>query len=138
MLQIAAASGDSTMARILSLDDEPAMLLLYRLILERAGYEYTWTTNSFEALDLLRSDPPDLFTQDWVRPDLDGPRLYRQMKADPALRQIPVLFITARHRPEFVCMVCTTYDDDYLVKPISPKELLERVEQALKRHSRQR
>lgn len=124
------------MTRILSLDDEPILLKLYCLIFELAGFEHTWTTDGNGALSLLRSEPPDLFTQDYMRPDPGGPDLYRQMKADASLREIPVLFISAGHRPEFADEIRSTYDDDYLNKPFTPRDLLLAVTRLLRRRGK--
>jgi CheY-like chemotaxis protein len=83
------------MPRILSLDDEPEMLRLLGVILERAGYEHLSTSSTEEALSILRSEPVDLLTQDRMRPEIDGVTLCRMLKADEALRRIPVCMVTA-------------------------------------------
>ncbi len=84
------------MARILSLDDELEMLKLLNLILERRGYEHIYTTSEDDALTILRNIQVDLFTQDLMRPRIDGLALCRLMQADRALRRIPVLILTAK------------------------------------------
>ena len=124
------------MTRILSLDDDSEMLKLLGLILELAGYEHLRTTNSHEALSLLRGEPIDLFTQDCLRPDIDCLEFYQLMKSDVSLRTIPVLFISAGSRPEIAAECRATYGDDYLVKPFSPPELLATVAGLLRRHSK--
>ena len=82
------------MARILSLDDEPTVLDLYRLLLKRTDYEHIGTVDEQEALSILRTQAIDLFTQDFHRAGLGGYEFLRLMKADEKLRDIPVLGIS--------------------------------------------
>ncbi len=67
-----AKEDEVNMTHILSLDDEPEMLKLINLILGLGGYEHSYTTNSNQALSILRNEQFDLFTQDGARPDMDG------------------------------------------------------------------
>ena len=120
------------MTRILSLDDEPELLNLYRIILERRGFEYITTTDCYQALDILRNEPIDLFIQDLMHPGLDGWQLLEVMRSDPRLRDIPVLVISSiasvyHSLPQTECIIC-------LKKPFSISELVDAVEQQLERH----
>jgi CheY-like chemotaxis protein len=126
------------MTRILSLDDESQMLDLLRLILERAGYECLGTTDEQEALSILRTQPVDLFTQDFMRPvGLCGVEFLRKLKSDEALRDIPVIGISARVRGarakelELAGLDMDRDLDGYVQKPFGPQELLEVIEAAL-------
>jgi len=123
------------MIHILSLDDEPEMLKLLGLILELCGYRHTTTTESAEALEIMRCEPVDLFTQDCMRPlpNMHGVELYKLMKADPDLACIPVIFVTAGRRPEFAAVCRSRYGDEYITKPFGPSELLATVERVLDR-----
>jgi CheY-like chemotaxis protein len=130
------------MARILCLDDEGEMLDLMRLILEPAGYELLTTTDSYEALELLRRERVDLLTQDFMRPDVDGWELMRRMKADAHLARIPVLGVTAgarEARARQAARVGLDLERDlvgFVNKPFGPHELLEAVGEALDRRRR--
>jgi CheY-like chemotaxis protein len=125
------------MTRILSLDDEPEMLDLIRLILESSGYEFLGTTSDQEALSILRTQPVDLFTQDFMRPGLGGAEFLRQMRSEPAVSRIPVLGITAGPRDtrarqlEQVGLDIDRDLDGYIQKPFEPGELLDLVEALL-------
>jgi CheY-like chemotaxis protein len=125
------------MTRILSLDDEPEMLDLIRLILESSGYEFQGTTSDREALSILRTQRVDLFTQDFMRPGPGGAEFLRRMRSEPALSSIPVLAITAgarENRAEQLERVGLDVDrdlDGYVRKPFEPKELLDTVEAIL-------
>ena len=92
------------------------------------------TTNSHEALSILRTQPIDLFTQDIMRPDIDGWTVCKIMKADETLRDIPILIASAnRGGPRIVGV---GYADGYIAKPFRPIELLDAVEDILRRRSK--
>lgn len=121
------------MVRILSLDDDTGMLELLGLILQRAGYQSICTSNSFEALNILRTEPVDVFTQDIMRPDIDGWTFYRLMKSDPLLREIPVLIITCQTQNiDKMLGLHVAQVEGYLTKPFGPAELLTAIEQVLR------
>jgi CheY-like chemotaxis protein len=130
------------MTRILCLDDDSDMVNLLSLALKRAGYEVLTTTSSYKALDILRHQPIDLLTQDFMRPDLDGLEFLKILKSDAALRDIPVLGVSARPRDpraEEMKRVGLDLERDlagYVTKPYSPFELLEAVEAALTKHGK--
>jgi CheY-like chemotaxis protein len=130
------------MTRILSLDDEPEMVKLLHLILERAGYECVGTTDDQEAFKILRTGSIDLFTQDFMRPQTDGLQFLQQMKSDPSLRTIPVLGVSAGRREaraEQLKRFGLDIDrdlDGYLKKPFGPMHLLEMIEAILRRHEK--
>ncbi len=124
------------MTRILSLDNDPAILELLGLILELAGFDHLVTTDNEEALSLLRAQPPDLFTQDVARPVMDGLEFYLRMKSDETLRHIPVLFITGGMRPTFAASCRAIYGDDYLTKPFELREIVMTVAGLLRRRGK--
>jgi DNA-binding response OmpR family regulator len=125
------------MTRILSLDDETPMLELINLILERAGYEHIYTRDSQEALEMLRHQPVDIFTQDIMRPDIDGWEFYYLMRSEDMLRNIPVLIITcqAQSREKFSGLHLA-HVDGYLTKPFGPQELLDSIKTILAAHAK--
>ncbi len=125
------------MTRILSLDDCAEIVDLLSLILTRAGYDHIGTTDNYEALSILRSEPIDLFTQDVMRPGMDGWTFCELMKSDPSLHHVPVLIISAKSQSidKFLGLqVCQV--DGYLTKPFGPQELLEAIAEILERHSK--
>ena len=131
------------MARILSLDDESQMVDLLRLILGRAGYECLGTTDEQEALSILRAQPIDLFTQDFMRPvGLCGIEFLRVLKSDEALKDIPVVGISARPRDaraKELKLAGLDMERDlagYIQKPFGPHELLVVIEAALHRRGK--
>jgi CheY-like chemotaxis protein len=130
------------MTHILCLDDDPEVVNLLSLILTRVGYEVLSTTNSYEALDILRHQPIDLITQDFMRPDIYGVEFLQMMKSDAALRDIPVLGISARPRDpraDEMKQAGLDFERDlagYVTKPFSPFQLVEAVETALTKHGK--
>jgi len=119
------------MTRILSLDDEPGLLDLMGLILERAGCEHLRATSVYAAWAILHSEPIDLFTQDLMHPDVDGWEFLRLMKADPALVQVPVILITSFRMSDDDPRWRACGADAYLTKPFGPKDLLATIEKVL-------
>lgn len=110
------------MIQVLSLDDNPSLLEAMSQVLRSAGYESLTTTDSNEAWTLLKTVSIDLFTQDLFRPGIGGLEFYRRMRSDKALRDIPVILITAsRLEPDFVESLGV---DGYVTKPFDPQELL--------------
>lgn len=125
------------MIRILSLDDTPEMVALYGLILERAGYEYVGTSDSGDAWEMLHAEPFDLFTQDLIRPDIDGSKFYGMIKSDSALCDLPVMIISARALDaEQVSGLGIEGVDAYVTLPVGPLELLSAVEYVLRKHGK--
>jgi DNA-binding response OmpR family regulator len=123
------------MALILNLDDDPELLVLNRLVLERLGHSILGVTNSQEALRLLRSEPVDLFIQDMKRPDIGGETFYSILKEDRKLRQIPVLILSGGgYHSESFGLELLSYGDRYLAKPYNAESLIENVIKLLARH----
>jgi putative two-component system response regulator len=112
---------------ILIVDDTPDnIMLLSRLLKEK--YDTKVATNSATAMKIARSVPkPDLILLDVMMPDVDGYETCAQLKADPATRDIPVIFLTAKSHVEDEAMGLSMGAVDYLTKPISPPILFARV-----------
>ena len=121
---------DETLSRnILCVEDEPEMIDLIRLILSRKGFNVRGAAGGVEGIRLIRELRPDLVLLDLMMPDMDGWEVYQQMKADAALRDIPVIVVTAKAKNiDKVLGLHIAKVDDYIAKPFSPQELLESVE----------
>ena len=83
--------------------------------------------NGIEALEALRNRKPDLILSDVMMPDLDGFSLLRRVRAEPNLRDIPVILLSARAGEEARIEGLDSGADDYLTKPFSARELIARV-----------
>jgi CheY-like chemotaxis protein len=118
------------MARILSLDDVPLMGEAIGSILIQAGYDFTYTDDSFEAWALLQTQPFDLLTQDHMRPAIRGLDFYQLLRADAQLASMPVIMITAYAKPEIVTREAGV--DEYIIKPFGPQALQEAIAKVLR------
>jgi two-component system cell cycle response regulator DivK len=118
-------------ARLLLVEDHPLNRELAEAILVRAGYEVLVVPNGESALAAVRGEHPDLILMDIELPGLDGLEVTRRLKADPALRDIPVLALTAyaMRGDEQRCRAAGC--DGYLTKPIDRMTLLDAVARCL-------
>ena len=113
---------------IVCIEDEPEMIDLIRLILRRASYDFVGALGGVEGLEAVRNHKPDLVLLDLMMPDVDGWEVYRQMKADDALKDTPVIVITAKAQSiDRVLGLHIAKVDDYITKPFGPQELLDSV-----------
>jgi two-component system, cell cycle response regulator DivK len=109
--------------RILVVDDNLTNLKLMQLLLTRAGFDVHPSARADEALTMLRSMTPDLILVDLQLPDVDGLTLTRQLKADPATRDIPIVAVTASAMKGDEEKARAAGCDGYLTKPIDTREL---------------
>jgi DNA-binding response OmpR family regulator len=115
--------------QILCIEDEPEMIDLIRLILERRGFNVQGAAGGIEGIRKVHELLPDLVLLDLMMPDMDGWEVYQQMKADEATRDIPVIVVTAKAQSiDKVLGLHIAKVDDYIAKPFSPQELLDSVE----------
>lgn len=118
--------------RVVCIEDEPEMIDLVRLILGRKGFSVIGANGGVEGLETVKAEKPDLVLLDLMMPDMDGWEVYQQMKADPELRDIPVVVVTAKAQSiDKVLGLHIAKVDDYITKPFGPQELLESVEKIL-------
>ncbi|RME45183.1 MAG: response regulator [Caldilineae bacterium] len=117
---------------ILCIEDEPEMIELVRLILERKGFQVTGALGGKQALEVLKEEKPDLILLDLMMPDMDGWEVYRQVKADPRLASIPVIVVTAKAQSiDKVLGLHIAKVEDYVTKPFGPQELLASIAKVL-------
>lgn len=119
---------------VVCIDDEPEMVGLIRLVLGRRNFEFVGATSGREGLQLVRKFRPQLVLLDLMMPDMDGWEIYRQMKIDERLKEIPVIIISAK--PENIDKVLGFHivnGDDYITKPFGPNELLTSISKVLGR-----
>ena len=118
---------------ILVIDDEPDLLELVRVNLEQAGYRTQTAESGRAALDSLRRSRPDLVVLDLMLPDVSGTDLCRQLRGDPAFRDLPIIMLTAKADEVDRVVGFELGADDYVTKPFSPRELTLRVAAVLRR-----
>ena len=122
------------MARILVVDDEPSILKLIRVNLERDGYEVETAADGKTALELAGRIRPDLVLLDVMLPGLDGISVCRTLRNEPATRNIPIIMLSARGEEVDRVLGLEMGADDYITKPFSPRELLARIKARLRRN----
>lgn len=122
--------------RISVLDDEPDILHLVALHLEKAGFQVDGYTDSKRFMQSLSQRIPDLIILDLMLPDIDGFDLCMIIKKDPRLSSIPVIMLTAKGQETDKVTGLDLGADDYITKPFSPRELVARVKAVLRRSGR--
>ena len=117
--------------KILAVDDDDSIRELLELQLTRNGYEALTAADGREALD--KASGADLILLDVMLPGIDGFEICRRLKADPVLRAVPIIILTAKAEEIDKVLGLELGADDYLVKPFSIRELLARVKAVLRR-----
>jgi len=122
------------MPTILIVDDEQDIreLIIVNLVREEP-YKVVEAANGLEALELARKERPDLVILDLMLPEKDGYEVYKELRDDARTRSIPVIMLTARGRLDEKITGLERGADDYLTKPFSPRELVLRVRNLLRR-----
>ncbi|RZL29836.1 MAG: response regulator, partial [Rubrivivax sp.] len=113
-------------ATVLVVDDTPANLTLLAQML-KPEYRVQLAVSGAKALEICRRQPPDLIVLDVMMPELDGYEVCRRLKADPATRRVPVIFLTALTRPEDESTGFEAGGADFIHKPFNPATVLARV-----------
>jgi two-component system response regulator VicR len=118
--------------RLAYIEDESEMIDLVRLILGRRGYTVLGANGGREGLNLVREQLPDLVLLDLMMPDMDGWDVYHQIKSEERTREIPVIVITAKAQDiDKILGLHIAKVEDYISKPFSPQELIDRIEKVL-------
>ncbi|HQV62477.1 MAG TPA: response regulator [Anaerolineales bacterium] len=119
------------MARILIAEDEPDIRELVAFTLRFAGHEVVATANGEEAVHQAGQMIPDIILMDVRMPRMTGYDACRIMKADPILKDIPVVFLSAKGQDSEIQTGMAVGAEDYLLKPFAPDQLTERVKTIL-------
>ncbi|UCE87515.1 MAG: response regulator [Deltaproteobacteria bacterium] len=119
--------------RILVVDDEPDLLELVRVNLEKSGFEVETAVSGREALAIARRTPPDLIVLDLMLPDVPGTEICRTIRAEPSISGLPIIMLTAKSDEIDRVVGFELGADDYVTKPFSPRELTLRVRAVLRR-----
>ncbi|HKS89411.1 MAG TPA: response regulator [Stellaceae bacterium] len=121
--------------RVLIAEDSPTQAALIRALLEEHTLDVRLARNGREALALARAEPPDLVITDVVMPEVDGYALCRAIKADPQLKEVPVVLVTSLARPADVIAGINCGADNFITKPYDERELLARIDYLLANRS---
>ena len=119
------------MARILIAEDEPDIRELVAFTLRFAGHEVITTSNGEEAYNKAQEIIPDLIMMDVRMPRMTGYDACRAMKQIPALKDIPVVFLSAKGQDAEIQTGLDAGAEEYLLKPFAPDQLVDRVKAIL-------
>jgi DNA-binding response OmpR family regulator len=117
--------------KILVCDDEPYILMALTDAVEMEGYECVTAINGKEALEKARETLPDLIMLDIMMPFMDGFEVCRELKADAATRDIPIIMLTAKSQQVDIQKGKDAGADDYITKPFRPSTLRKKFNEVL-------
>jgi DNA-binding response OmpR family regulator len=117
--------------KILIVDDEPNIVLPLEFLMRKQGHEVLVASDGDEALDAIGAFAPDLVLLDVMLPRRSGYEICQTLREEPAWRHIKVVLLTAKGRDVEVAKGMAVGADDYVTKPFSTHELVERVERLL-------
>ncbi|MCP1674757.1 DNA-binding response OmpR family regulator [Natronocella acetinitrilica] len=117
--------------RILIADDEPNIVLSLEFLMKRCGYEVLTADNGDAALDLVESEKPDLVLLDVMMPKKDGYQVCQSIRERTELDHVRIIMLTARGRDVEREKGISLGADDYVTKPFSTQEVVNKVQQLL-------
>jgi DNA-binding response OmpR family regulator len=118
---------------IAALDDEPDILELLKVTLEKAGFRFAGFEEAEGLYRFLDRERPDLLLLDLMLPDMDGLDVCRHLRRSDRLAAIPIIMLTARGDESDKVVGLELGADDYITKPFSVKELVARIHAVLRR-----
>jgi DNA-binding response OmpR family regulator len=122
--------------KILIVEDDDIVIRTIERCLRGSDFRVTLANSGVEGLQTARRILPDMVILDVIMPGMDGYTVCREMRADPILKDVPVLFLTAKAKDEDKITGLTAGADDYLSKPFNLDELILRVRAILRRSTR--
>jgi DNA-binding response OmpR family regulator len=125
-------------ARIVAVDDDPAIREALEAVLSQAGFEVETLAAPDTLAQVLDARPADALILDLAMPGVDGLDVCRRLRGTPAWNALPILVLTARNDPETIDDVFAAGADDFMAKPISGPQLVARLENRLARTTAQR
>ena len=126
--------------RVLCVDDDPDIRLFVVTVLEENGYTPLTATNGEEGLEMIKKERPDLVTLDVLMPRQSGIKMYRELRTDDSLKNIPVILLSGIARRTFLRSqeALTEFGSEnvpepeaYLEKPVEPEELAEMINKVI-------
>jgi DNA-binding response OmpR family regulator len=130
------ATGTSTPTKnriIVVADDDPDILDLVVYMLTKAGYDAVGVTDGVAAFAAIEANPPRLAILDIMMPGMSGIEVLNKIRASERISDLDVILLTARTRDSDVDVGFAAGASDYVIKPFSPRELLERLDRVLAR-----
>ncbi|MEQ9001089.1 MAG: response regulator transcription factor [Coleofasciculus sp. B1-GNL1-01] len=124
------------MKKILVVDDDRTLRITLTRALENIGYQVEQVSSGAEALEACVKNPPDLVVSDVMMPEMDGIEFCRRLRATPSGQLMPFIFLSGKGELEDRIHGHSIGADDYLIKPVNPRELAAKIEAQLERTRR--
>jgi len=116
------------LVRICYVEDDEDIQKIVRMTLERIGkMTVEVVSDPLQAIETIKRFKPELVMLDWMMPGMDGPTLYRKMKEVPEVRDLPVVFITAKASPKELDELRALGAAGTISKPFTPRDLPEQL-----------
>jgi two-component system alkaline phosphatase synthesis response regulator PhoP len=128
--------GATPSKKILIVEDEPDILQLVKLYLEKEGFRTSTAVNGAQALKKVKEDKPDLIVLDLMLPEIDGLEVCKRLRSVPDTAMLPIIMLTAKAEESDTVIGLELGADDYVAKPFSPKALVARIKALLRRLER--
>ncbi len=122
--------------KLLLIDDDPNLILLVKDYLEFNGYEVITASHGREGIKILETETPDLIICDVMMPEMDGYAFIQQIRKNPRLDWLPVIFLSAKGQSQDRIKGLSQGADVYMVKPFEPDELVAQVQSTINQSSR--
>ena len=119
--------------QVLVIDDEEDYRIIIQEVLRSSGMEVRLAVDGEQGLRMVKEKAADIVLVDWMMPRMDGEHFCRAMRAEPALKEIPVIMLTVKQTADEELEALHFGVDDFVVKPFKAPELLARVRAALRR-----
>lgn len=119
------------MAKVLVVDDEPNIVLSLEFLMQQAGFEVSTALDGESALKLVSENPPDLVLLDISLPGISGFEVLEQLRCQAAFERLPIVMLTAHGREVEREKGLALGADDYITKPFSTRQLVEKVQMLL-------
>ena len=124
-------SADEGATTILIVDDSPTEIHIFKKILEKRGYKTEVARDGQEGLEIARQIQPDLILMDVVMPVLNGFQATRKLRNEEATANIPIIMVTTKDQQTDINWGKRQGANEYLVKPVMPAELLDKIKSLL-------
>ena len=121
---------------LLLIDDDPNLILLVKDYLEFNGYKVITASHGREAMKILEQETPDLIVCDVMMPEMDGYTFVQEIRKNPRLDWLPVIFLSAKGQSQDRIKGLTQGADVYMVKPFEPDELVAQVKSTINQSMR--
>ncbi|UCF27841.1 MAG: response regulator [Chloroflexota bacterium] len=123
---------DKPTRKVIYFEDDNDMVELVRIILGREGYQINGVAEGLAGIKAVQQESPDIVLLDLMLPDMEGWEIYQQLKHNESTADIPVIVITAKAQSiDKVLGLEIAKVDDYISKPFTPQELIERVNKVI-------